>query len=28
MARTPLSPDEYRRLRMLLDRARSQGEEK
>jgi BlaI family transcriptional regulator, penicillinase repressor len=28
MARTPLSPDEYRRLRTLLDRARSQGDEK
>ena len=28
MAGPPLSPDEYRRLRTLLDRARSQGEEK
>ena len=27
MTRSSLSPDEYRRLRTLLDRARSQGEE-
>lgn len=27
MTRTPLSTDEYRRLRTLLDRARRQGEE-
>lgn len=26
MTRTPLSPDEYQRLRSLLDRARSEGE--
>jgi BlaI family penicillinase repressor len=27
MTRTPLAPDEYRRLRTLLDRARSEGEQ-
>ena len=27
MTRIPLAPDEYRRLRSLLDRARSEGEE-
>jgi hypothetical protein len=27
MTRSSLSPEEYRRLRALLDRARSQGEE-
>jgi BlaI family penicillinase repressor len=27
MTSTPLAPDEYRRLRSLLDRARSEGEE-
>jgi BlaI family penicillinase repressor len=27
MTTTPLAPDEYRRLRSLLDRARSEGEE-
>jgi BlaI family penicillinase repressor len=26
MTRTPLAPDEYRRLRSLLDRARAEGE--